>query len=263
MGTKMKLMAFALPVLLFMGQVHAQGQSPPPGGRRIDKDRSAEGRAIQALLDGVESERLGDKRFTVACYNPGQNHSMDTITAHILAWFDYSPGDRAIAVSYLLVPWSKESYGDRFPGGYKYPDDAEYRALLSRIASGEKTAYTDRIKRLEMPLPVGLGDDGWFDRMCRVHEYGQYSSLEPTDGEAPKVTLAWLKLDDLGPYYNWGIKSSEIEHIQGRSFRDRTLMLQIQYEILEPVARAILERETPEEWREDYSNYTEAKRAGQ
>jgi hypothetical protein len=242
----MKRKAFLLLALLLFGQTLALSQSPDPSNRS-DKDKmtlnAIEGQVIQVLLDGLGSAELGNK-IMVMSYDPGENLSPDTITAHILAWFKHSPNDRVIIVSYFLVPWFQK-YDDRFFDNQQYSDGAKYRAFLQKIVSDKKITDTENIKQLEIPLPVGLWNDIWFDKLCMIYEYGLYSLSKPIDAEKSKVTIEWMTFDSQGPYYQWGIKFNGIEHIQGHSFRDGTLMLKIEYDILKPIARAILEHETP------------------
>jgi hypothetical protein len=247
--------------LLLLGQMPSLSQpTAPSGGRSNDKGKrsldSVESQAIQVLLDGVGSEALGNANFLAMSYDPREHLSPDTITAHILAWFKYSATDHAVVVDYFLVPWLQK-YGDRFLDNWQCPDGVEYRTFLQKIVSDKKITDTDSIKRLEIPLPVSLRNDVWFDKLCRIYEYGQYSPDPLIKGEKPKVTIEWMTFDSVAPYYNWGIKCDGIEHIQGRSFRDGKFVLQINYEILEPIVMAILEHETPKEWKEDYEKYTQ------
>jgi hypothetical protein len=74
-------------------------------------------------------------------------------------------------VSYFLFPWLQK-YGDRFLENRQYPDGAEYRAFLQKIVGDKKIVDASSVKRLELPLPVGLRNNAWFDRLCRVYEYG-------------------------------------------------------------------------------------------
>jgi hypothetical protein len=247
----------AAPMLL--EQAPAPGQPPTHAKRQSDRDlaalRDIEDRAIRTMLDGAGPDGQGGKRFVVISGDPGEFPSMSTITAHTLAWFSYSPGDRAAAVSYFLVPWPEKLYTDRFGEKQPHSDGAEYRAFLRRVAGGGSAADMDGVKQMEVQLPDALVDDAWFDELCRIYEYGPYSAPKPAEGGKPRVTSEWMTFGSMGPYYNWGIKTDVVEHVQGRGFRDSNLMRKIKYEILQPIERAILEHETPDEWKEDLYNY--------
>jgi hypothetical protein len=82
-----------------------------------------------------------------------------------------------------------------------------------------------------------------------------YSPIGPIEGEKRRIILEWMTFSIMAPLYHWGIKSSDVEHVQGHSFRDAAIKLHVEYEVLKPIVRAILERETPEEWGEDYTKY--------
>jgi hypothetical protein len=258
----MKPTTFAFPALLLLGQTLALGQSTPPGGGRAENDQTTlnfiEGQAIQVMLDGVGSAELGSKRFFVASYSPGQYFFKETIVAHILAWLEYDLGDQFVTVSYFMIPLCKK-LSDCLLKGYDYQNDTEYKAFLQKMIRDGKIADANGIKQLKISLPVGLQDNVWFDRLCKIYEYSPYSPIGQVDEKKPKITLEWIKFDDCGPYYYWGIKSNEVEHIQGYSFRDGTLVRQAEYEILKPIIKTILEYETSKEWKDDYEKYATGK----
>jgi hypothetical protein len=254
----LKRIAFPMLALLLLGQVPSLSRSPAPSNDRSNKGKmtldSIESQAIQVLLDGVGAESLENAKFLAISYDPGEYLNPDTIAANILIWFKYNVADHVIVVNYFLVPWLQK-HDDRFLDDWRYSDGIEYRTFLQKIVSDKKIVDTDSIKRLKISLPVSLRNDVWFDKLCKTYEYGLYSSVQPIEERKSKIALEWMTFDSVAPFYHWGIKSSEIQHIQGHSFRDRKLMLQVDFEILNPIIRAILEYETPEEWRNDWQKY--------
>jgi len=258
--------------LLFLGQAVVLGQQPPRG-KRVYNDKSflnrIEAQAIKTLLDGVKAEDLAGEKFMVMLYDDHGDYNVVTVPEtkpKILAWFRYGRGEQRIAVNYFfLVPPSEKvdlQNGSRASLYYAMQD--QLKALLREIVNGKVTVNDEKVRRLDMPLPVGLRDDVLFDKMRRIYEYDPYSNPPfrlfvdeaPTTGKN-KVALRWRSYGARDLFYYWGIKSSKIEYIRSYDHYFEGLSNRIFDEILWPIAKTILEHETPEYRPRDFRKWQE------
>jgi hypothetical protein len=224
-----------------------------PTDRLVCKDvwvlDSLEDQTIGTLLDGVEAKNLDEERFIAVVI-----HSTDFLTirpARVLAWFRYAPSDQSVAIEYFSFP-IYEKGNDLFAMVGRLVIDPElsekhlqsmirFGSFLRGIVQNKGIAGIENAKKIDVPLPMGLRNDALLSEMCKY---------TPLDGFSIRE----------GTLYYWGIKTSKLETMNSSSrfsLYDHKINEQIESQILWPIQRAILERETPEDWREDYRKWQE------
>jgi hypothetical protein len=256
----MRHIVFFLAALLFLGS------APVHEDRLVDKDEwvldSLDGQAISTLLDGVGADGLGSERFVVMIHHSDTYLvKLDVMSAYTIAWFRYAPGNQSVAVEYISFPLYEKG-SDLFGMLGRLVIDPNYKnkslqsmnlfnSFLREIVQNRGIAGIEDAKRIAVPLPVGLKNDALLDAMKKYKPSRFY-----TENGISMVRVS----TDGGDGYYWGIKTSKYEMVHCNSdfsLYDDEAMARIKSQILWPVQCAILERETPDDWREDYRKWQE------
>ena len=235
------------------------GDALPVGGAEMDRavyDPTAEivkpqyrydqrhGRAVKHRLDAVGADELGGDRFVAVVFEndgiPGLRHAL------VAAWFRYDPSkDQEAEVNYFLMPMSssyRASWLNNHTGTARvcWIERGESSEALEKMYEGKQPLESRRIKQVTIPLPPGLRDDALVEGMRRLHLVAVHEK------EAP-VT--------------WGVKSAGMELIRNVYSHGGNpgLLARIQDEFIWPIAKAVLERETPKQWKKDYQMHKAGK----
>jgi hypothetical protein len=240
-------------VVLFLAVLLLCGCATVPKDRLVGRDEwvldSPDGQAIRTLFDGVDENGLGSERFIVLVI-----YSADCLNVrpvYALAWFRYAPGDQSVAVDYLSFPLYEKG-SDLFGMVGRLVIDPElskkhqqsanlFYSFLKETVQNKGLVGVENAKRIDVPLPAGLRDDALLNEMC-------------------KYTPTNRSQFGHGSKYYWSIKTNELETINNSyhfGLYDDKINQRIESQILRPIHDVILERETPDDWHEDYRKWQE------
>jgi hypothetical protein len=207
MGGTMRHALFLLAAaLLALGCAPVPKDRPVPADRMLAKDervlKSQDGKAIMAMLDGVDARGPGRERFMVMTIRSG--NYLTIRPAYVIAWFRYVPGDQNVAIDYASFPLYKKG-SDLFATLYKFEHNSKdteeglrssnmFNFFLNEITYNKGMVGAENMKRMDAPLPPGLRGDALLDEM---------SKYVPTNRSQTGH----------GDLYYWGIKTGEYEMI--------------------------------------------------
>ncbi|MCL1909260.1 MAG: hypothetical protein FWG12_07865 [Holophagaceae bacterium] len=210
---------------------------------RLDKPH---GRAVKHLLDAMGADGPGGDRLVAVVF---ENETVPgLVPAMAVAWFRYDPSkDLDVEVSYFLTPLSKsyqESWvSDYFhinSAGISWDEKLKFSRDLERMYEGRQPLDGQRIKQVTIPLPPGLRNDELMDCMRRLHVVAYRDKVSP---------------------FTWGVKSAGTEIIRDVHSHEGNpgLLGRVEDEFIWPIAKAILERETPKRWKINHQKHLAGK----
>ena len=192
---------------------------------------------IKILFDSVRASELKNEKFGVIIHFEGIIFTHESRPTNFIAWFKYNHDNNYIIVNYFSFPVQ-----EKFEIPYNSYDAAkQFDVFLEEITQNKKIIDIKPAKQLKIPLPAGLQNDLLFNAM---NKYKYQDRI--------KNGMIYVTVDE-GESYYFGFKSDKIEFVR-QSF-SYTKFDQIKEEIFAPITNAILEHETPEEWKKEHSKW--------